>query len=117
MLVLFPPTTTFTGTLTQVNWVIVYYSITASVNILTTSLIIIRIISLVGLKRTRTYRGLIEIMVESAFLFSATYLVYLALYARDFYLPYFSSKSLYAQGMLNAVAVRQVLRIMLVETD
>ncbi|KAF9026952.1 hypothetical protein BDZ89DRAFT_1161059 [Hymenopellis radicata] len=104
MLVLFPPTTTFAGTLTQINWIIVYYSITASINILTTSLIIVRIIRIVGLKRTRTYRGLIEIMVESAFLFSATYLVYLSLYLRDFYLPYFSSANLYAQGMLNAVA-------------
>ncbi|KAF9032004.1 hypothetical protein BDZ89DRAFT_1158687 [Hymenopellis radicata] len=51
----------------QANWTIVYYSVTASISILTTILIIGRIVSQTGgLKRARTYRGVIEILVESA---------------------------------------------------
>ncbi|KAF8992097.1 hypothetical protein BDZ89DRAFT_1151239 [Hymenopellis radicata] len=57
----------------QVNWKIVYYSVTASISILTTTVLIIaRIVSQTGgLKRARTYRGVIEILVESALLYSS----------------------------------------------
>ncbi|KAF9002654.1 hypothetical protein BDZ89DRAFT_1241956 [Hymenopellis radicata] len=61
----------------QINWPIVYYSITASTNILTTFLIIFRILSIGGLRSARTYRGLLEILIESAFLYSATYILYI----------------------------------------
>ncbi|KAF8912262.1 hypothetical protein CPB85DRAFT_604746 [Mucidula mucida] len=77
-----------TASTSQVNWTIVYYAVTTSVNILTTLLIIIRILSVGGLKRVRTYRGILGILIKSAFLHSATYMVFLGLYARDTALPY-----------------------------
>ncbi|KAF9019147.1 hypothetical protein BDZ89DRAFT_1139516 [Hymenopellis radicata] len=89
--------------LNQINWQIVYYSVTAFTNVLTTFLIIFRILSFGGLRIARTYHGLLEILVESAFLYSATYIVYLVLDVRDFYLPYWSFTSDYAYGLLNAV--------------
>ncbi|KAF9030234.1 hypothetical protein BDZ89DRAFT_1132536 [Hymenopellis radicata] len=89
--------------LNEINWQIVYYSITAGTNVLTTFLIIFRILSLGGLKSARTYRGLLEILVESAFLYSATYIIYLVLLLRDFHLPYWSYTSDYMYGLINAV--------------
>ncbi|KAF9031950.1 hypothetical protein BDZ89DRAFT_1131560 [Hymenopellis radicata] len=82
----FTPTgITVNVSLLQVNWTIVDYSVTASISILTTILIIGRIVSQTGgLKRARTYRGVIEILVESAvFLYSVTYVLYLAVFLRD----------------------------------
>lgn len=89
-----------------INWTIVYYSVTAALNVLTTSLILIRILSIGGIKSARTYRGLIEILIESALLYSVVYIVYLALYVRDFYNPHLSTANWYAGSFLNTVTVR-----------
>ncbi|KAF9019361.1 hypothetical protein BDZ89DRAFT_1208203 [Hymenopellis radicata] len=71
-------------------------------NLLTTFLIIFRILSVGGLKTIRTYRGIIEVLVESAFLYSATYTILLALSVHDGYAaPYDSNWYLFA--LLNAV--------------
>ncbi|KAF8911229.1 hypothetical protein CPB85DRAFT_1304331 [Mucidula mucida] len=59
------------ASISQVNWSIVYYSLTASINLLTTSLIVLRILAIAGMKSLRTYRGLIGILIESAFIYSA----------------------------------------------
>ncbi|KAF8894273.1 hypothetical protein CPB85DRAFT_1440569 [Mucidula mucida] len=87
----------------QVTWSIVYYTITAFTNILTTSLIIFRILSVGGLASARTYHGLLEILVESAFLYSATYIVYLVLFVENCYASHWSYTNWYVQGLLNAV--------------
>ncbi len=91
--------------MSQVNWTIVYYAVTTSANILTTLLIIIWILSVGGLKSVRTYRGILEILIESAFLYSATYVLFLGLYARDTALSYWSVSNWYVVGLLNAVTV------------
>ncbi len=84
----------------QIDWTIVYYGITASINILTTSLIIIRILCVGGFKHARTYRGIIEIMVESAVLYSGIYIVYFSLYVGSDGYAFF-----YVEGLVNAVTV------------
>ncbi|KAF9019355.1 hypothetical protein BDZ89DRAFT_1116799 [Hymenopellis radicata] len=91
------------STLASTNWLVVYYSATASTNILTTSLIIYRILSVTGFKGVRTYRGIIEILVESAFLYSTTYIIYLAVCVHDFYVPYPVFTDWYVGAFLNAV--------------
>ncbi|KAF9019354.1 hypothetical protein BDZ89DRAFT_1073124 [Hymenopellis radicata] len=86
------------------KWLTVYCTVAASTNILTTSLIIYRILSVCGLKSARTYRGIMEVIIESALLYSATYAIYLALCLHDYYfVPYYSMASWYAEGFLNAV--------------
>ncbi|KAF9019341.1 hypothetical protein BDZ89DRAFT_1073097 [Hymenopellis radicata] len=90
-------------TLANTNWFIVYCSVTAATNILTTSLIIYRILSFTGLRGARTYRGIIEIFIESAFLYSATYVVYVAIDVYDFYAPYWAFGNLYVAAFVNSV--------------
>ncbi|KAF9004155.1 hypothetical protein BDZ89DRAFT_1145741 [Hymenopellis radicata] len=90
-------------TLADTNWFIVYCSVTAATNILTTSLIIYRILSFTGLRGARTYRGIIEIFIESAFLYSATYVVYLAITVHDFYVPYWAFGNWYIAAFVNSV--------------
>ncbi|KAF9019360.1 hypothetical protein BDZ89DRAFT_1073136 [Hymenopellis radicata] len=91
------------STLANTNWSIVYCSVTAATNILTTSLIIYRILSFTGLRGARTYRGIIEIFIESAFLYSATYVVYVAIDVYDFYVPYWAFGNVYIAAFLNSV--------------
>ncbi|KAF9019344.1 hypothetical protein BDZ89DRAFT_321363 [Hymenopellis radicata] len=90
-------------TLANTNWFMVYCSVTAATNILTTSLIIYRILSVTGLRGARTYRGVIEILVESAFLYSAIYVVNLAITVHDFYAPYWAFGNLYVAAFVNSV--------------
>ncbi|KAF8915540.1 hypothetical protein CPB85DRAFT_1560164 [Mucidula mucida] len=88
------------------NWLIVYYSVTVATNLLTTFLIIFRILSVGGIKTMRTYRGIIEVLVESAFLYSATYAVYLASAVHDAYAaPAFHDSNWYLAALLNAATV------------
>ncbi|KAF9026519.1 hypothetical protein BDZ89DRAFT_1067498 [Hymenopellis radicata] len=52
-----------------------YYTVPAVTNILCTSLILFRLIGLNGVRASlKTYRGIIEILVESAFLYSAFFI-------------------------------------------
>lgn len=97
------------------NWLIVYYSVTVATNLLTTFLIIFRILSVGGIKTMRTYRGIIEVLVESAFLYSATYAVYLASAVHDAYAaPAFHDSNWYLTALLNAATVsfHLVLRVL-----
>ncbi|KAF9018617.1 hypothetical protein BDZ89DRAFT_341903 [Hymenopellis radicata] len=90
-------------TLANTNWFIVYCSVAAATNILTTSLIIYRILSFTGLRGARSYRGIIEILIESAFLYSATYVVYLAFTVHDFYVAYWAFGNWYFAALVNSV--------------
>ncbi len=94
--------------LAQVNWTVVYDATLAAVNVLTTTLILARIISVCGIKHVRTYGGLIGILIESAFLYSTTYIILLVLYLRDAASADRES-FVYVQGLLNAVTVRLLL--------
>ncbi|KAF9025734.1 hypothetical protein BDZ89DRAFT_1068097 [Hymenopellis radicata] len=85
----------------RVNWNIVYYSVTATTNIITTSMIIFRIFSAGGIENARTYRGLIQILVESALLYSVTYITYLGVYVTEH--KHWRFANLYLQALLNAV--------------
>ncbi|KAF8868971.1 hypothetical protein CPB85DRAFT_1447514 [Mucidula mucida] len=67
----------------RVNWNIVYYSVATTTNILITSMIIFCILSVGGIENARTYSGLIQILVQSALLYSVTYITYLGVYARE----------------------------------
>ncbi|KAF9026017.1 hypothetical protein BDZ89DRAFT_1135045 [Hymenopellis radicata] len=74
-------------TLYNVNWNFVYFAMTLATNGLCTLLIVFRILRVSG-PRARTYRGVIEILVESAALYSVSYLVYIGLLAKSaFYDP------------------------------
>ncbi|KAF9017322.1 hypothetical protein BDZ89DRAFT_1045188 [Hymenopellis radicata] len=68
---------------------LVYYSMTVVTNSLCTFLLLFRSIrfsSLLGAS-LRTYRGIIEVLVESAAMYAAIYIALLIVYAYDFYSP------------------------------
>ncbi|KAF9023656.1 hypothetical protein BDZ89DRAFT_1069671 [Hymenopellis radicata] len=77
---------TFTST-SQTNWILVYYSMTVTTNSLCTVLILFRIVRRVsGLGASfKTYRGIIEILVESAAMYAIIYIALLIAYAYQFY--------------------------------
>ena len=81
-----------------------YISLTLITNILGTALVIIQIVRVTGV-RSRTYVGIVEILVESSLLYSVTHLVFLALYVHDTHVPYYSFADYYPQAMLPAVTV------------
>ena len=86
------------------NWAMASISLTLTTNIIGTALVIIHIMRVTGVG-SRTYAGIIEILVESSFLYSATQLVFLALYVHDVYVPYLSDTHYYPEAMLGAVTV------------
>ncbi len=66
------------------QWGVVHYSMTLFTNLFCTSAIIFRIIRLTGLSRAfRTYHGIIEILSESALLYTVIYTVYIGMYIHD----------------------------------
>ncbi|KAF8888694.1 hypothetical protein CPB85DRAFT_1334398 [Mucidula mucida] len=70
---------------------------------LTTSFIILRILLVTGVKHARTYRGLIEILIQSGtFMYSATYIVYFTLYVC---IASWSYNYSYVDRLLNALTV------------
>ncbi|KAF8869248.1 hypothetical protein CPB85DRAFT_842988 [Mucidula mucida] len=72
----------------QVNWTLVYYSMTVATNSLCTFLILFRIMQVSGVGASlKTYRGIIEILVESAVMYAAIYIALLVVYAYEFYSP------------------------------
>ncbi|KAF9025724.1 hypothetical protein BDZ89DRAFT_1135269 [Hymenopellis radicata] len=72
----------------QVNWTLVYYSMTVATNSLCTFLILFRIVQVSGVGASlKTYRGIIEILVESAAMYAAIYISLLLVYAYEFYSP------------------------------
>lgn len=86
------------------SWNMAATSLTLATNIIGTALIIIRIVRVTGVG-SRTYAGIIEILVESSLLYSFTNLVYLALYVHDIYASYVSDANYYPQAMLDTVTV------------
>ncbi|KAF8874915.1 hypothetical protein CPB85DRAFT_1568372 [Mucidula mucida] len=75
----------FTGA-SQVNWSLVYYSMTVATNSLCTLLILLRIVRVSGIGASlKTYRGIIEILVESAAMYAIIYIALVVVYAYEFY--------------------------------
>lgn len=87
------------------HWNMAYTSLTVITNTVSTALIIICIVRATGVAGSRTYVGIIEILVESSFLYSITYMVYLVLYVHNIYAPYYSETFYYPEAMLSAVTV------------
>ncbi|KAF9018031.1 hypothetical protein BDZ89DRAFT_1074256 [Hymenopellis radicata] len=69
-----------------VNWALASYSMTVVTNSLCTILILFRIVRVSGLGASlKTYRGIIEILVESAAMYAIIYIALLIAYAYQFY--------------------------------
>ncbi|KAF9015894.1 hypothetical protein BDZ89DRAFT_1076084, partial [Hymenopellis radicata] len=90
------PTTTSIG-IDRVNWTLVYYSMTVVTNSLCTLLILFRVVCVGGVRASlKTYRGMIEILVESAFMYALVYSALLVVYAYEFYSPYVFVMAVYS---------------------
>ncbi len=95
------PLNTKTGT----NWALAAMAATLGTNILCTALIVARIIYVARghhgiMGGIRTYRGVIEIVVESAALYSITFVVWMILY------PLKGNGYMYPEAMVLPVTVR-----------
>ncbi|KAF8994621.1 hypothetical protein BDZ89DRAFT_50533 [Hymenopellis radicata] len=87
---------TFTST-SRTNWTLVYYSMTVATNSLCTILILFRIVRISGLGASlKTYRGIIEILVESAAMYAIIYIALLIAFAYQFYTDTTVATSSYA---------------------
>ncbi|KAF9018059.1 hypothetical protein BDZ89DRAFT_1074311 [Hymenopellis radicata] len=74
------------ASISQTNWILVYYLMTVATNSLCTVLILFRIVRVSGLGASlKTYRGIIEILVESAAMYAIIYIALLIAYAYEFY--------------------------------
>ncbi len=98
---------------TQTNWALVTMATTVGTNVLCTALIVGRIIYVARGHRgimdgIRTYRGVIEILVESAALYSIIYVVLMILYPID------SNGYMYPQTLSYPVTVRLVTSIYII---
>ncbi len=80
-------------------WSILYISFLMATTIICTLLIIYRIVTVTGGMGIRSYRGVIEIIVESALIYSVSLLVYVVLVARE------SSGGPYADVIASAARV------------
>ncbi|KAF8900188.1 hypothetical protein CPB85DRAFT_163908 [Mucidula mucida] len=70
----------------QANWSLIYYSMTVATNSLCTTLILFRIMQVSGISAgLKTYRGIIEILIESAALYAVVYLALVIAYAYQYY--------------------------------
>ncbi|KIY64976.1 hypothetical protein CYLTODRAFT_412931 [Cylindrobasidium torrendii FP15055 ss-10] len=81
---LIPSTSRFVS-LSSINWIVVYYSMTVFTNSVCTVLIIYRIIHISGTVALRTYRGVVEVLVESSVIYTLPYIIFLITYARSYY--------------------------------
>ena len=74
----------------EATWKIVFLSTTVFTNVFCTGAIIFRILRVTGLtKSLKTYQGILEIVIESAILYTLIYLIYIGL---DVYTIYFTDK-------------------------
>ncbi|KAF9001243.1 hypothetical protein BDZ89DRAFT_1146965 [Hymenopellis radicata] len=94
----------------QIILTIEYCVLTAATNITTTSFVIGRIVAVGGWRQIRTYSGLVEIMIESSFLYSATYIVYLALYVHS--MSHGGTSYVYVGALLSGVTAAAPTMIM-----
>ncbi len=66
------------------DWQTMYLSLTLATTLMCTLLIVYRILSVGGIKAgLRTYRGVVEVIVESAALYSTILIIYISLNARN----------------------------------
>lgn len=96
-------------TVWSINWNFIYFSMTLATNSMCTLLIVFKILRVSG-SRSKTYRGIIEILVESAALYSIAYIVYIGTLAKSaFYDPSGMNMSYaYVRSLLYAITVCQV---------
>lgn len=94
------------GTSLEVNWRTIYLALTVVTNILSTGLIVYRIIRVTAPRERKSFRGVIEILIESSLLYSVTYAVYLAVWAYANYNWNWVNSDLYPSAFLPAVTVR-----------
>ncbi len=92
---------------TETNWAVATIAATLGTNILCTALIVGRIVYVARGHRgvmggIRTYRGVLEILVESAALYSTTFVVLIILY------PLEGNEYMYPQALIFSVTVRIV---------
>lgn len=99
--------------LAEVNWILVHYSITIVTNGLCTFLIVHRIVSVGGwAKSLKTYRGIIELLVESALAYSIIYLVLVILYGLDLYSgKWYKLSYRYPWTLVNSITVSVYLSL------
>lgn len=83
----------------------IYYALSVATNVLCTVLIIFRILRVTGFSGLNTYRGVIEILVESAALYSAMYIVYIIIETNAFYDTHLNESELFPGAMIGAVTV------------
>ncbi|PBK83009.1 hypothetical protein ARMGADRAFT_1170724 [Armillaria gallica] len=90
-------------------WSILYISFLMATTIICTLLIIYRIVTVTGGMGIRSYRGVIEIIVESALIYSLSLLVYIVLVARESPGgPYADVIASSARGIAPTLIVRRV---------
>lgn len=68
----------------SIEWTMIYLSLVLATTLMCTLLIMYRILSVGGIKAgLRTYRGVVEVIVESAALYSIALIIYISLIARN----------------------------------
>ncbi|KAK0231763.1 hypothetical protein EDD85DRAFT_848566 [Armillaria nabsnona] len=68
----------------SIEWTTIYLSLVLATTLMCTLLIVYRILSVGGIKAgLRTYRGVVEVIVESAALYSIALIIYISLIARN----------------------------------
>ncbi|KAF8907168.1 hypothetical protein CPB85DRAFT_844423 [Mucidula mucida] len=87
----------------QVNWVLLYYSMIVVTNSLCTILILTRIVRTSD--NLKTYRGVIEIIVESAVMYSIIYIALVVVYGYEYYSPRVKVMGAYAYPLLMSYSI------------
>ncbi|KAF9020621.1 hypothetical protein BDZ89DRAFT_1138548 [Hymenopellis radicata] len=87
----------------QVNWVLLYYSMIVVTNSLCTLLILARIVRTSD--NLKTYRGVIEIIVESAIMYSFIYIALVVVYGYEYYSPSVKVMAAYAYPLLMSYSI------------
>ncbi len=102
--------------LATVNWVLVYYTMTVVTNSVCTALILYRMLRFndAGVS-IRTYRGIIELLIESAVVYSLIYITLLVVYAYEFYTPDLPFMRWYFYPQVLSWSITVSRRLMLVE--
>ena len=105
------------GTFLEVDWRTIYLALTVVTNLLSTGLIVYRIVHVTAPRERKSFRGVIEILVESSLLYSVTYAVYLAVWAYANYNYNWVNGDLYPSAFLPAVTVRPSFRCMALDSS
>lgn len=90
------------------TWKIVFLATTVFTNVFCTVAIIFRILSVNGFtKSLKTYHGILEILIESAILYTSVYLIYIGM---EVYTTYVTSewdvRLYYPESLANVITVR-----------